>query len=130
MSPPERFLAKHRWIGVRQLRYRSRVAAVDRDARRIEKTMFEKLPRTLQKLFGMTLGWAFFAFAILAVPASVVTLMRWFQLPWWGALIGVFLITLVPYAGRFAYFGLSLIGLYYVIEAGFSFPGAVGPFVN
>jgi hypothetical protein len=111
--------------------YRDRVAAANLETIvRTEENMLEKLPRPLQKIFGMTLGWAFFAFAILAIPASVVTLMRWFQLPWWLALIGVFLVSLIPYAGRFAYFGLSIIGLYYVVDAGFSFSAAVGQFVD
>jgi hypothetical protein len=92
--------------------------------------MLERLPPSLLKPVGLTLGWAFLLLSIVAVPASVVTLMRWFSLSWPLALLGVFLVTLVPYAGRFAYLGLALIGAWYVAEAGFSFPGAVGPFVN
>jgi len=92
--------------------------------------MLQKLPAPLRKPVGIALGWSFFAFSVLAVPLSVVTLMRWLQISWWLALIGVFVASLIPYAGRFAYFGLSLIGLYYVIDAGFSFSGAVGPFVD
>ena len=92
--------------------------------------MLENLPPALRKPVGVTLGWSFFLFSLLAVPASVVTLMRWFQISWWLALIGVLAVSLIPYAGRFAYFGLSLIGLYYVVEAGFSFSGAVGPFID
>jgi len=92
--------------------------------------MFEKISQTLQRLFGFTLGWAFLLFSILAIPLSVVTLMRWFQLPWWGALIAAFVVTLIPYAGRFAYLGLALIGAYYVAEAGFSFSEAAGRFLD
>lgn len=92
--------------------------------------MLEKLPPPFRKPVGMTIGWSFFIFSILAVPLSVVTLMRWFQLPWWLGLVGVFVVSLIPYAGRFAYFGLSIIGAYYWIEAGFSFSNAVGRFVD
>lgn len=92
--------------------------------------MFDKLPQPLQKPIGMTLGAAFFLLSLLAIPLSVVTLMRWFGLSWWLALIGVFLATLVPYAGRFAYLGLAVIGAYYVIDAGFSFPDAAGRFID
>ncbi len=92
--------------------------------------MLEKLPPSLLKPIGLTLGWAFFLFSILAVPLSVVTLMRWFALSWPLALVGVFLVSVVPYAGRFAYLGLALIGAWYIVDAGFSFSGAVGPFVD
>ncbi|WP_424360917.1 hypothetical protein [Methylocystis parvus] len=92
--------------------------------------MLDRLPQPLQKPIGLTLGWSFFVFSLLAVPLSVVTLMRWFQLSWWMALIGVFVASLIPYAGRFAYFGLAVIGAYYWIEAGFSFPEAVGRFID
>jgi hypothetical protein len=100
------------------------------DARQRGAIMLEKLPQPLRKPIGMILGWSFFIFSLLAVPLSVVTLMRWFQLPWWAALIGVFVVTLIPYAGRFAYFGLSLAGAYYWIDAGFSFSQAVGRFTD
>lgn len=92
--------------------------------------MFDKIPHALQKPIGMTLGFSFFFLSLLAVPMSVVTLMRWFQLAWWMALIGVFVVTLIPYAGRFAYAGLALIGAWYVVDAGFSFSEAVGRFVD
>ncbi|PPD43904.1 MAG: hypothetical protein CTY15_08670 [Methylocystis sp.] len=92
--------------------------------------MLEKLPPSLRKPVGLTLGWAFFALSLLAVPASVITLMRWFALSWWLALIGVFVVSLIPYAGRYAYFGLSLIGLYYLAGAGFDFSRAVGVFID
>lgn len=92
--------------------------------------MLEKLPSLLRKPIGMTLGGAFFVFSILAIPLSVVTLMRWFQLSWPLALLGVFLVSLVPFAGRFAYLGLSVIGAYYVIDADWSFQDAVGRFIN
>jgi hypothetical protein len=92
--------------------------------------MLESLPPSLRHPIGLTLGWSFFVFSLLAVPLSVVTLMRWFALPWPLALLGVFVVTLIPFAGRFAYLGLAVIGAYYVIEAGFSFSGAVGPFVD
>lgn len=92
--------------------------------------MFDRIPQPLQKPLGLTLGWAFLVFSVLAVPLSVVTLQRWFQLSWWLALIGVFVVTLIPYAGRFAYLGLALIGAWYVIDAGFSFSGAVGRFID
>jgi hypothetical protein len=98
--------------------------------RRQTTAMFDKVSQPLQKLFGLTLGWTFFLFSLLAVPLSVVTLMRWFQLAWWAALIAVFAVTLIPYAGRFAYLGLALIGAYYVVEAGFSFSGAAGRFID
>lgn len=91
--------------------------------------MLEKLPPPLLKPIGLTLGWALFLFSLLAIPLSVVTLMRWFTLSWPLALFGVFLITLIPYAGRFAYLGLAVIGAWYVIDAG-SFGGAVGPFID
>jgi hypothetical protein len=92
--------------------------------------MLEKLPPPLRHPIGLTLGWSFFLFSLLAVPLSVVTLMRWFSLSWLPALIGVFVVTLIPLAGRFAYLGLALIGAYYVVAAGFSFSGAVGTFVD
>lgn len=92
--------------------------------------MLDRIPQSLQKPLGLTLGWAFLVFSILAIPLSVVTLQRWFQIPWWAALIGVFLVTLIPYAGRFAYLGLALIGAWYVVDAGFSFSGAVGRFID
>jgi hypothetical protein len=92
--------------------------------------MFDKIPQPLRKPIGLTLGWAFLLLSLLAVPLSVVTLMRWFQLSWPVALIGAFIVTLIPYAGRFAYLGLALIGAYYVADAGFSFPEAVGRFID
>lgn len=92
--------------------------------------MLEKLPQPLQKPIGMAIGGSFFVFSLLAAPLSVVTLMRWFQLSWWLALIGVFVVSLLPHAGRFAYFGLAVIGVYYWLEAGFSFSEAVGRFVD
>ncbi len=92
--------------------------------------MLANLPSPLLKPLGLTLGWAFLVFSLLAVPLSVVTLMRWFSLPWWLALFGVFLVSLVPYAGRFAYLGLAVIGGWYVIDAGWSFSAAVGPFID
>ncbi|MGJ0507876.1 MAG: hypothetical protein ACR652_12290 [Methylocystis sp.] len=92
--------------------------------------MFDKIPQHLQKPIGMALGAAFFLLSLLAIPLSVVTLMRWFGLSWWLALIGVFLATLIPYAGRFAYLGLAVIGAYYVIDAGFSLPDAAGRFID
>jgi hypothetical protein len=92
--------------------------------------MLERLPPPLRHPIGLTLGWSFFLFSLLAVPLSVVTLMRWFSLSWLLALIGVFVVTLIPFAGRFAYLGLALIGAYYVIEAGFSFSGAVGTLID
>lgn len=92
--------------------------------------MLEKLPRTLQKPVGATIGFGFFVASLLAVPLSVVTLMRWFQLSWPLALIGVFFVSLIPYAGRFAYLGLALIGAYYWAEANFSFSEAVGRFID
>ena len=64
------------------------------------------------------------------MPLSAVTLMRWFQLSWWAAILGVFALTLIPLAGRYAYFGLSLIGAWYWIDAGFSFTEAVGRFID
>jgi hypothetical protein len=92
--------------------------------------MLHRIPKPLQKPIGLTLGWALLAFSILAIPLSVVTLQRWFQLSWWLALIGVFVVTLIPYAGRFAYLGLALIGAWYVVDAGFSFSGTVGRFID
>ncbi len=92
--------------------------------------MLHKLPQPLQKPIGLTIGWSFFIFSLLAVPLSVVTLMRWLQLSWPLALLGVFVVSLIPYAGRFAYFGLAVIGAWYWIEAGFSFPEAVGRFIE
>jgi hypothetical protein len=94
------------------------------------KAMLDKLPPSLLKPIGLTLGWAFLLMSILAIPLSVVTLMRWFSLSWWLALPGVFLVSIIPYAGRFAYLGLALIGAWYVIDAGFSLRGAVGPFID
>jgi len=91
--------------------------------------MLHKLPQPLQKPIGLTIGWSFFIFSLLAVPLSVVTLMRWLQLSWPLALLGVFVVSLIPYAGRFAYFGLAVIGAWYWIEAGFSFTEAVGRFI-
>ncbi len=67
---------------------------------------------------------------MLAIPLSVVTLMRWFQLSWWLALIGVFVVSLIPFAGRFAYLGLSVIGAYYVVQSGFDLGAAVGAFID
>lgn len=92
--------------------------------------MFDRLPSPLLKPIGLTLGWAFFLFSIAAIPLSVVTLMRWFAISWPLALIGVFLVSVIPYAGRFAYLGLAVIGAWYVVDAGFSFSGAVGPFID
>lgn len=92
--------------------------------------MLQRLPPPLRKAVGLTFGWIFFAFSLLAIPLSVVTLMRWFQLSWLPALVCVFVVTLIPYAGRFAYLGLSIIGVYYVIDAGFSFSDAVGVFID
>lgn len=92
--------------------------------------MLEKLPSSMRRPIGLALGSAFFALSILAVLASVVTLMRWFQLSWLPALVGAFLVSLIPYAGRPAYFGLALIGLYYLADAGFDFSRAVGPFID
>jgi hypothetical protein len=92
--------------------------------------MLERLPPALRHPVGLTLGWSFFVFSLLAVPLSVVTLMRWFALSWPLALFGVFVVTLVPFAGRFASLGLAVIGAYSVIGAGFSFSGAVGPFID
>jgi hypothetical protein len=99
-------------------------------ARKADAAMLERLPQPLRKPIGLTIGWSFFLFSLLAVPLSAVTLMRWEQLPWWGALIGVLVVSLIPYAGRFAYFGLALIGAYYWVEAGFSFSEAVGRFID
>lgn len=53
-----------------------------------------------------------------------------FLLSWPLALLCSFALTLVPLAGRFAYLGLAIIGAYYVIDAGFSFSGAVGHFID
>ncbi len=92
--------------------------------------MLDKMPSPLLKPIGLTLGWAFVLFSFLAIPLSVVTLMRWFSLSWPLALMGVFLISIIPYAGRFAYLGLAVIGAWYVVDAGFSFSGAVGPFMD
>lgn len=92
--------------------------------------MFDRIPQSLRKPIGLTLGGAFFVLSLLAIPLSVVTLQRWFQLSWWLALIGVFIVTLIPYAGRFAYLGLAVIGAYYVVDAGFSFSDAVGRFID
>ncbi len=92
--------------------------------------MLEKLPQSLQKAVGLTAGWTLFVFGMLAIPLSVVTLMRWFQLSWWLALIGVFVVSLIPFAGRFAYLGLSVIGAYYVVQAGFDLGSAVGTFID
>lgn len=92
--------------------------------------MLDRLPPALRHPIGLTLGWSFFAFSLLAVPLSVVTLMRWFALSWPLALFAVFVVTLIPLAGRFAYLGLAVIGAYYVIASGFSFSAAVGPFID
>lgn len=92
--------------------------------------MLERLPPSLRHPIGLTIGWSFFVFSLLAVPLSVVTLMRWFSLSWPLALLCAFGVTLIPLAGRFTYLGLALIGAYYVFDAGFSFSGAVGPFVD
>jgi hypothetical protein len=92
--------------------------------------MLAKLPSPLQKTIGFTAGWVFFLFSVLAIPLSVVTLMRWFQLSWWLALIGVFVVSLIPFAGRFAYLGLSVIGAYYLVQAGFDLGSAVGTFIE
>ncbi|MEK4033263.1 hypothetical protein WOC76_17870 [Methylocystis sp. IM3] len=92
--------------------------------------MLEKLPPPLLKPIGLTLGWALLLFSLLAVPLSVVTVMRWFAISWPLALLGVFVVSIIPYAGRFAYLGLAVIGAWYVAEAGFSFSGAVGPFID
>jgi hypothetical protein len=92
--------------------------------------MLEKLPPALRHPIGLTIGWSFFVFSLLAVPLSMVTLMRWFSLSWPLALLSVFLVTLIPLAGRFAYLGLAIIGAYYVIDAGFSFTDAVGHFID
>ena len=92
--------------------------------------LLEKLPAALRKPVGVTIGGVFFLFSLLAVPLSVVTLMRWFQLSWWAALLGVFALTLIPFAGRYAYVGLSLIGAWYWIDAGFSFTESVGRFID
>ncbi len=92
--------------------------------------MLDKAPPPFLKPFGLALGWAFFIFSILAVPLSVVTLMRWFALPWWLALLGVFFVSIIPYAGRFAYFGLSVIGAIYLVQAGFDLHEAVGVFIE
>ena len=79
---------------------------------------------------GVAFGWAFLLFSVLAIPFSVVTLMGWFQLQWWVALIGVFVISLVPLVGRFVYLGLAVIGAYYFVAAGLSFHDAVGFFID
>lgn len=92
--------------------------------------MLDRLPPALRHPIGLTIGWSFFLLSLLAVPLSVVTLMRWFSLSWPLALMGVFIVTLIPLAGRFAYMGLAIIGCYYVIDAGFSFSGAVGTFID
>lgn len=92
--------------------------------------LLEKLPAALRKPVGLTIGGVFFLLSLLAVPLSVLTLMRWFHLPWWLALLCLFALTLIPLAGRYAYFGLSLIGAWYWIDAGFSFTEAVGRFID
>ena len=92
--------------------------------------LLEKLPVALRKPVGIAIGGVFFLCSLLAVPLSAVTLMRWFQLSWWAAILGVFALTLIPLAGRYAYFGLSLIGAWYWIDAGFSFTEAVGRFID
>lgn len=92
--------------------------------------MLDRLPPALRHPIGLTIGWTFFIFSLLAVPLSVVTLMRWFSLSWPLGLLGVFVVTLIPLAGRFAYLGLAIIGAYYVITSGFSFTEAVGRFID
>lgn len=99
-------------------------------AQDMEKAMLDRLPPALRHPIGLTIGWTFFVFSLLAVPLSVVTLMRWFSLSWPLGLLGVFVVTLIPMAGRFAYLGLAIIGAYYVIESGFSFTEAVGRFID
>ena len=90
--------------------------------------------RWLISIFGRGVGvafsWAFLLFSLLAIPFSVVNLMRWFQLQWWLGLLGVFIISLIPLVGRFIYLGLAVIGAYYFVAAGFSFHDAIGLFID
>jgi hypothetical protein len=83
-----------------------------------------KISEWLGGLFATTLGLAIMVFTFLSLPFSIVAMMRWFDFPWWGALLAAMVLPAIPIIGWIAYAVLAIAGCYFFIAEGYSFQRA------
>ena len=64
------------------------------------------------------LGIAFAFYAVLSLPLNILVWMRWMGWGWGSALVATILVSMIPIFGQLANVVIALLGIYYLIDAG------------
>ena len=91
--------------------------------RGIVETFFAVIIGLLSSTFGLMIG----AFALLSLPLNVIAVMHIFGWSWFGALVGVILLSCVPLIGQLGFLILAVMGSYYLWAADFDWQKAAYP---
>lgn len=76
---------------------------------------------------GIGIGLVLMLFLVFSIPLSVLSVMRWWQLDWWVALLAVLLGLSVPGFGQLAVLVVGGFGAYYLIAADYDWRSATYP---
>jgi hypothetical protein len=78
-------------------------------------------------MLGTGLGLFFMVAMVLSLPLNVLVAMRWFGFQWWSALLAVFVFSCIPGFGQLGYLIATVVGAFYLYNAGFDWDRAVRP---
>ncbi|MEX2647571.1 MAG: hypothetical protein WD673_01000 [Alphaproteobacteria bacterium] len=90
--------------------------------------MIRRVLEAIGAALGIVAVISIFLIGVLSLPLAVISWIRWFEWDWYWALVGIFIMQVIPGLGQLGFVVFAGFGAYYMIDADFDWRLATNPY--